>query len=94
MVAEARARGLDVSCETCPHYLVLTDEDAERLGALAKCAPPLRPRAELDALWTVHDPAGASLLCSGQIREPATPGYAGIAEAHQRALGKLAALVE
>ena len=44
LVAEARARGLDVSCETCPHYLVLTEEDAERLGAVAKCAPPLRPR--------------------------------------------------
>ena len=35
-------RGVDVSCETCPHYLVLTDEDVERIGALAKCAPPIR----------------------------------------------------
>ena len=51
LVAEARARGVDVTCETCPHYLVLTDEDAERLGAVAKCAPPLRPAAERDALW-------------------------------------------
>ena len=46
LVAEARARGVDVSCETCPHYLVLDEEDAERLGAVAKCAPPLRPAAE------------------------------------------------
>src|SRR6185437_2373029 len=46
IVAEARARGVDVTCETCPHYLVLSDEDAERLGAVAKCAPPLRPPAE------------------------------------------------
>ncbi len=51
LVAEARARGLDVSCETCPHYLVLTDEDVERLGAVAKCAPPIRSAAERDALW-------------------------------------------
>jgi allantoinase len=51
MVAEAKARGVDVSCETCPHYLVLTDEDAERIGVLAKCAPPLRPAAECEALW-------------------------------------------
>lgn len=51
LVAEARARGVDVSCETCPHYLVLTDEDAERIGALAKCSPPLRPLVEVDALW-------------------------------------------
>src|SRR5256714_10551099 len=42
LVAKARARGIDVTCETCPHYLVLTDEDMERLGAVAKCAPPLR----------------------------------------------------
>lgn len=51
LVAEARARGVDVSCETCPHYLVLTEEDVERLGAVAKCAPPLRPQDEQDALW-------------------------------------------
>ena len=51
LVAEARSRGVDVTCETCPHYLVLTDEDAERIGALAKCAPPLRSRAEVEGLW-------------------------------------------
>jgi allantoinase len=51
LVAEARARGADVSCETCPHYLVLTEEDAETLGNVAKCAPPLRPFEEREALW-------------------------------------------
>jgi allantoinase len=51
LVADARARGVDVSCETCPHYLVLTEEDAEALGNVAKCAPPLRPRSESEALW-------------------------------------------
>jgi allantoinase len=51
LVAEARARGVDVSCETCPHYLVLAEDDLERLGAVAKCAPPLRAQAEQDALW-------------------------------------------
>ena len=50
-MADARARGVDVSCETCPHYLVLTEEDAEALGNVAKCAPPLRPREEREALW-------------------------------------------
>jgi allantoinase len=50
-VAAARARGVDVSCETCPHYLVLTEEDAEALGAVAKCAPPLRAAEESEALW-------------------------------------------
>ena len=50
-VTEARTRGSDITCETCPHYLALTEEDMERLGTLAKCAPPLRPAAERDALW-------------------------------------------
>ena len=50
-VAEARWRGADVTCETCPHYLALTEDDLERLGTLAKCAPPLRPAADRDALW-------------------------------------------
>ena len=50
-VAAARARGVDVSCETCPHYLVLDEADAEVLGAAAKCAPPLRPDAEREELW-------------------------------------------
>jgi allantoinase len=51
LVAAARARGVNVTCETCAHYLVLTDEDAEELGAAAKCAPPLRSRQHLEALW-------------------------------------------
>lgn len=48
---EARSRGVDVSIETCPHYLFLTAEDVERLGAITKCAPPLRDPAHQEALW-------------------------------------------
>jgi allantoinase len=51
LAAEARAKGVDVSVETCPHYLWFTEDDVERLGAVAKCAPPLRPREDADALW-------------------------------------------
>jgi allantoinase len=50
LVVEGRARGVDVTAETCPHYLVFTDEDMERLGAVAKCAPPLRADGERAAL--------------------------------------------
>jgi allantoinase len=50
LVAEARQRGVDVTSETCPHYLTLTDADMEQFGAVAKCAPPLRPDAERRAL--------------------------------------------
>jgi allantoinase len=50
LIAEARARGVDVTAETCPHYLVFTGEDMERLGAVAKCAPPFRDASEREAL--------------------------------------------
>lgn len=52
MIAEARGRGVDVTCETCTHYLLFTDEDVEWIGALAKCAPPLRDRATREDLWS------------------------------------------
>jgi allantoinase len=52
LAAEARARGVDVSIETCPHYLFFTEEDVERLGAIAKCAPPLRPANDQRDLWS------------------------------------------
>ena len=51
LVASARSHGADVTCETCPHYLMMTEEDMERIGALAKCAPPLRTKSAQDVLW-------------------------------------------
>ena len=50
-IADARSKGVDVTCETCPHYLVLTESDLAKLGAVAKCAPPLRSREEQEHLW-------------------------------------------
>jgi len=51
LVTAARQAGADVTCETCPHYLVLTEDDVAQLGAVAKCAPPLRRAAEREHLW-------------------------------------------
>ncbi|GAB4192451.1 MAG: allantoinase [Roseiflexaceae bacterium] len=51
LVQQARAAGQPVTCETCPHYLVLDEEDFEAIGPVAKCAPPLRPRAAVEGLW-------------------------------------------
>jgi allantoinase len=49
-VDEARRRRVDSTCETCPQNPVMMEEDLETLGAVAKRTPPLRPRAERDAL--------------------------------------------
>jgi allantoinase len=51
IVAEARAAGADVTCETCPQYLLLDLGDLERLGPYARCAPALRARSDVDRLW-------------------------------------------
>jgi allantoinase len=70
LVAEARARGVDATCETCPHYLALTEDDLDELGTRAKCAPPLRPAAERDALWA-HLAAGrVALVASDHSPSP------------------------
>ncbi len=49
LVRRAKARGLAVSCETAPHYLLLTDEDLREEGRF-KMNPPLRSRADREAL--------------------------------------------
>ena len=72
LVSEARARGVDVTCETCPHYLVLTDEDVERIGAAAKCAPPLRASADQAELWARLFAGEVAFVASDHSPAPAT----------------------
>jgi allantoinase len=51
LIREAADTGrCDVTCETCPHYLFLSEEDVEKLGAAAKCSPPLRSDDERERL--------------------------------------------
>lgn len=50
-VRAARRRGLEVSMETCPHYLVCTEDDFERVGPYGKVNPPLRSAEHVAALW-------------------------------------------
>ncbi|MCD7847720.1 MAG: dihydroorotase [Oscillospiraceae bacterium] len=49
LIREAKKRGVDVSCETGPHYLVLCDEDLQEDGRF-KMNPPLRSKADKEAL--------------------------------------------
>jgi allantoinase len=48
---QARAEGLPVTAETCPHYLHFSAEEIPAGGTLFKCAPPIRSRANREALW-------------------------------------------
>ena len=71
LIAEARRRGADVSCETCPHYLALTEADAEKLGPPAKCAPPLRSAQEQESLW--QQLLAGELTTVGSDHSPSPP---------------------
>ncbi|WP_204163847.1 allantoinase AllB [Nocardioides solisilvae] len=51
LLAEARADGLPLTVETCPHYLCLAAEDVPDGAGEMKCCPPIREAANADALW-------------------------------------------
>jgi allantoinase len=51
MLAQARADGVGMSAETCPHYLTFADEEIPDGATQFKCCPPIRDRANRDALW-------------------------------------------
>lgn len=52
LVGEAKKRGLNVTSETCPHYLTINAQEAmSEYGALAKIAPPLRTKKDNELLW-------------------------------------------
>ncbi len=51
MVRDAKARGLRVTAETCPHYLLREAKDLAQVGPLLKMNPPVRSKEHADALW-------------------------------------------
>jgi allantoinase len=51
LLESARAEGVRVTVETCPHYLVLCAEEVPDGSTAFKCCPPIRDDANRDALW-------------------------------------------
>lgn len=71
LVTEAKRKGVDVTVETCPHYLSLTSADFSKIGALAKCSPPLRDGDEVEALWASFSNGEIDMV--GSDHSPAPP---------------------
>jgi allantoinase len=73
MIAAAKAEGVRITVETCPHYLTLTAEEVPDGASEFKCCPPIRESANQDLLWqaladgtvdcvvTDHSPSTADL---------------------------------
>ena len=51
VLGKAKASGLPVTVETCPHYLAFCAEEIPNRATLHKCAPPIRSRANREDLW-------------------------------------------
>ena len=51
LIAQARREGVQLTVETCPHFLTLTAEEVPDGATEFKCCPPIRERANQDALW-------------------------------------------
>jgi dihydropyrimidinase len=74
-IREAHARGQRVWTETCPQYLLLTEEAMARWGPFAKIGPPLRAAAgpDRDALW--RDSADGAIATVGSDHAPRAPRF-------------------
>jgi allantoinase len=71
MVAAAKAIGLDVTAEVCPHHLLLDESAMFAHGAFAKCAPPLRDAETREELWC--EMLAGRVDCIGSDHSPAPP---------------------
>jgi len=78
-IARAKAEGVRISAETCPHYLTFAAEDIRDGATEFKCAPPIREAAHRDALRRAlesvaldfvasdHSPAPPAMKCAGDF---------------------------
>ena len=63
-VADAQARGLAITAETCPHYLTWAAEEIPDAATAYKCAPPIRDRANRERLWDALRAGDIDLVAS------------------------------
>ena len=91
IIAEARAEGLPLTVETCPHYLAFASEDIPDGDCRFKCAPPIRERENRERLWQgLRD---GLIDTIGSDHSPAPPEMKCLAEGDlSRAWGGIASL--
>jgi dihydroorotase len=69
-VRAARAAGQDVTGETCPHYLLLSTDDYERLGLVAKVSPSIKTPVDREGLWAALLDGTIDILASDHAPHP------------------------
>lgn len=85
-VKKARAEGMDISCETCTHYLAFTKDQLDSIGNSAKCSPPIRDKKNQEGLWECIFKGDIDFIgsdhspCTPDLKEgPALSAWGGIA---------------
>ncbi|GAB2876239.1 allantoinase AllB [Nocardioides pacificus] len=71
LIAEAKAEGLMLTVETCPHYLTFAAETIPDASAVHKCCPPIRDAANREELWAALTEGVIDVVVTDH--SPATP---------------------
>jgi len=71
LIRAARAEGVRVTAETCPHYLVFSAEEVPDGATQFKCCPPIREAANRERLWSAL--ADGTIDCVVSDHSPCTP---------------------
>jgi allantoinase len=71
MLREAKAAGVPITAETCPHYLTFAAEDIAHGATHFKCCPPVRERENRDRLWSAIGNGTLDMVVSDH--SPCTP---------------------
>ncbi|GFI61486.1 dihydroorotase [Clostridiales bacterium] len=66
-IRQAKARGVNVTCETCPHYFTLTEKAALQYNTYAKVIPPLRTREDNEAIIEGLADGTIDVIASGHM---------------------------
>lgn len=70
LIREAKRRGLRITAETCPHYLVFCAEEIPDGATEFKCAPPIRERANNELLWEALKDGTLDILATDHSPAP------------------------
>ena len=77
LLRAARARGVPISAETCPHYLMFAAEEIPDGATAFKCAPPIRAAADREALWRALEEGTIDLIATDHSPAPAALKHIG-----------------
>ncbi|MFQ5680088.1 MAG: amidohydrolase family protein [Gemmatimonadota bacterium] len=70
VISAAKAEGVAVTCETCPHYLTFSAEEVPDGATEFKCAPPIRESWNREGLWRFVDSGAVDLIASDHSPAP------------------------